>query len=188
MLEWLKRHAWKACIRQKRIGGSNPPLSAKESCKSKDLQDSFIIILPCPSKITFTTYSVVLYIFYIISYKPSATICLWHIHSLIFKKKERNHNLLKHSENELPSLGEGWGGAYNQLFFLPPKAAFFYGHRPLFEPWRLLSSCKAWRWGWRRRHGGKRVFRLASPTATKRRSRQQPPWLFVFISSTNRSS
>ena len=29
MLEWLKRHAWKACIRQKRIGGSNPPLSAR---------------------------------------------------------------------------------------------------------------------------------------------------------------
>ena len=29
MLEWLKRHAWKACIRQKRIGGSNPPLSAE---------------------------------------------------------------------------------------------------------------------------------------------------------------
>ena len=28
LLEWLKRHAWKACIRQKRIGGSNPPLSA----------------------------------------------------------------------------------------------------------------------------------------------------------------
>ena len=28
MLEWLKRHAWKACIRQKCIGGSNPPLSA----------------------------------------------------------------------------------------------------------------------------------------------------------------
>ena len=30
MLEWLKRHAWKACIRQKRIGGSNPPPSAKK--------------------------------------------------------------------------------------------------------------------------------------------------------------
>ena len=59
----------------------------KESCKSKDLQDFFIIILPCPSKITFTTNSVVLYIFYIISYKPSATICLWHIHSLILYKK-----------------------------------------------------------------------------------------------------
>ena len=29
VLEWLKRHAWKACIRQKRIGGSNPPLSAQ---------------------------------------------------------------------------------------------------------------------------------------------------------------
>ena len=28
VLEWLKRHAWKACIRQKRIGGSNPPFSA----------------------------------------------------------------------------------------------------------------------------------------------------------------
>ncbi len=28
VLEWLKRHAWKACIRQKRIGGSNPPHSA----------------------------------------------------------------------------------------------------------------------------------------------------------------
>ena len=29
MLEWLKRHAWKACIRQKRIRGSNPRLSAQ---------------------------------------------------------------------------------------------------------------------------------------------------------------
>ena len=25
MLEWLKRHAWKACIRQKRIGGFESP-------------------------------------------------------------------------------------------------------------------------------------------------------------------
>ena len=30
MLEWLKRHAWKACIRQKCITGSNPVLSAKK--------------------------------------------------------------------------------------------------------------------------------------------------------------
>ena len=29
MLEWLKRHAWKACKLQKGFGGSNPPLSAK---------------------------------------------------------------------------------------------------------------------------------------------------------------
>ena len=29
VLEWLKRHAWKACKRQKRFGGSNPPLSAE---------------------------------------------------------------------------------------------------------------------------------------------------------------
>ncbi len=28
VLEWLKRHAWKACIPLKGIGGSNPPLSA----------------------------------------------------------------------------------------------------------------------------------------------------------------
>ena len=28
MLEWLKRHAWKACIRQKCIRGSTPRLSA----------------------------------------------------------------------------------------------------------------------------------------------------------------
>ena len=28
MLEWLKRHAWKACIRQKCIAGSNPAFSA----------------------------------------------------------------------------------------------------------------------------------------------------------------
>lgn len=29
MLEWLKRHAWKACIRQKRIPSSNLGHSAK---------------------------------------------------------------------------------------------------------------------------------------------------------------
>ena len=29
MLEWLKRHAWKACNRLKRFGGSNPPHSAQ---------------------------------------------------------------------------------------------------------------------------------------------------------------
>ena len=28
MLEWLKRHAWKVCKRQKRFQGSNPCLSA----------------------------------------------------------------------------------------------------------------------------------------------------------------
>ena len=28
MLEWLKRHAWKVCKRQKRFRGSNPCLSA----------------------------------------------------------------------------------------------------------------------------------------------------------------
>ena len=33
MLEWLKRHAWKACIRQKCIRGSNPRLSAEQKVK-----------------------------------------------------------------------------------------------------------------------------------------------------------
>ena len=33
MLEWLKRHAWKACIPLKGIGGSNPPLSATDDKK-----------------------------------------------------------------------------------------------------------------------------------------------------------
>ena len=35
MAEWLKAHAWKACIQQC-IGGSNPFLSAKESRKMRD--------------------------------------------------------------------------------------------------------------------------------------------------------
>ena len=34
MLEWLKRHAWKACIRQKRIASSNLAHSAKTVCYS----------------------------------------------------------------------------------------------------------------------------------------------------------
>ncbi len=36
MLEWLKRHVWKACDRPKRFQGSNPCLSAR---KIKILQD-----------------------------------------------------------------------------------------------------------------------------------------------------
>ena len=31
MLEWVKRHAWKACIPQKGIRGSNPRLSAERA-------------------------------------------------------------------------------------------------------------------------------------------------------------
>ena len=49
MVEWSITPVLKTGIRR-RIGGSNPSLSAKESCKSKDLQDFFIIILACPSK------------------------------------------------------------------------------------------------------------------------------------------
>ena len=49
MLEWLKRCAWKAHIRQKRIGGSNPPLSAKDNCKRKDWNSTipvFFVFIP----------------------------------------------------------------------------------------------------------------------------------------------
>ena len=34
MLEWLKRHAWKACVLQKGIKGSNPFLSAKHAIEA----------------------------------------------------------------------------------------------------------------------------------------------------------
>ena len=39
MLEWLKRHAWKACIRQKRIASSNLAHSAKRNADYQ-MQDS----------------------------------------------------------------------------------------------------------------------------------------------------
>jgi hypothetical protein len=33
--EWSKEHAWKVCIRQKCIEGSNPSLSAKFNMKNR---------------------------------------------------------------------------------------------------------------------------------------------------------
>ena len=45
MLEWLKRHAWKACIRLKRIGGSNPPLSAKNRKRKREYKHNKLIII-----------------------------------------------------------------------------------------------------------------------------------------------
>ena len=41
MLEWLKRHAWKACIRQKRIPSSNLGHSAK---KKDDITVAFLFL------------------------------------------------------------------------------------------------------------------------------------------------
>ena len=46
VLEWLKRHAWKACKRLKRFGGSNPPLSANW------LQDDFKMVVKTAFKIS----------------------------------------------------------------------------------------------------------------------------------------
>ncbi len=43
MLEWLKRHAWKACIRQKCIAGSNPALSAGSINKRRSVNTIIII-------------------------------------------------------------------------------------------------------------------------------------------------
>ena len=48
MVEWSITTVLKTVV-PRGTGGSNPSLSAK-SCKSKDLQDFFIIILACPSK------------------------------------------------------------------------------------------------------------------------------------------
>ena len=75
------------------------------------------------------------------------------------------------------------------------KLLFFYRQRRTFftADGRFLNRGACCRHavhgvgGWRRREGGKLVFRLASPPIPKRRSRQQPPWLFVFISTTFRS-
>ena len=38
MLEWLKRHAWKVCKRQKRFQGSNPCLSAKQTLQDAEIR------------------------------------------------------------------------------------------------------------------------------------------------------
>ena len=47
VLEWLKRHAWKACIPQKGIRGSNPRLSARNSVTSCKTTSYAIFRLKC---------------------------------------------------------------------------------------------------------------------------------------------
>lgn len=39
MTEWLKVHAWKVCIPQKGIVGSNPAFSAKKNLTTQNLID-----------------------------------------------------------------------------------------------------------------------------------------------------
>ena len=110
------------------------------------------------------------------------------LHTSLFQEKKRNHNLLKHSENEFPPLGEGWGGAYNQLFFYRQRRSFFTSVGCFLNH---AGCCRHAKHGvgdggddkeenefsdWRHRQ------------TPKRRSRQHPPWLFVFISATKRSS
>ena len=43
VLEWLKRHAWKACSRQNRLAGSNSVLSAQKKVL-QILQDFFCVV------------------------------------------------------------------------------------------------------------------------------------------------
>ena len=44
MLEWLKRHAWKACIRQKRIPSSNLGHSAQNGIPQAEMPAGFFAI------------------------------------------------------------------------------------------------------------------------------------------------
>ena len=44
MLEWLKRHAWKVCKRQKRFAGSNPALSAVYSMSDQVSETLFVAL------------------------------------------------------------------------------------------------------------------------------------------------
>ena len=64
MAEWLKAHAWKACIRQ-RIEGSNPFLSArvyptiKSMCfnnKDRGLKKVFVLIIGTEIDVVYTEY------------------------------------------------------------------------------------------------------------------------------------
>lgn len=45
MLEWLKRHVWKACGRLKRLQGSNPCLSAQcNNFSGAALSAAFVVV------------------------------------------------------------------------------------------------------------------------------------------------
>ena len=89
--------------------------------------------------------------------------------------------------NRSPQGRAGERRPISSCFLYRRKQDFLNGQRPLFLPSRRMASCHARRWGWRRRHGGKLIFRLAEPPATLRRSRQSPPRLFVFMSTYYRS-
>ena len=64
MLEWLKRHAWKACKRQKRFPGSNPGLSAKILQNPLKISGFFfsIPVVPKQLRISFLPYCELLFL------------------------------------------------------------------------------------------------------------------------------
>jgi biopolymer transport protein ExbB len=67
VLEWLKRHAWKACNRLKRFGGSNPPLSALVR-----LKDATLIYIKMKKKIAYLSISFVFIFLLLMSGTSSA--------------------------------------------------------------------------------------------------------------------
>ena len=77
-------------------------------------------------------------------------------------------------------------GIHNQLIFYRQRRPFFTAASRFLNRGGCCRHAVHGVGGGRRREGGKLVFRLASPPILKRRSRQQPPWLFVFISTANR--
>ena len=78
-------------------------------------------------------------------------------------------------------------GIHNQLFFYRQRRPFFTADGRFLNRGACCRHAVHGVGGWRRREGGKLVFRLASSPTSKRRSRQQSPWLFVFISTPYRS-
>ena len=72
MLEWLKRHAWKACIRQKRIGGSNPPLSAT-SHVSRKIYMTFFYSISIFSLVFFLWFASLFHVSLQLSYRTWTT-------------------------------------------------------------------------------------------------------------------
>ena len=81
MLEWLKRHAWKACIPLKGIGGSNPSLSAERFQKgfTKEVNLAFKIQIIVVKSRFYNDFSL-----YIALSFDGITLCFDSQHSVIF--------------------------------------------------------------------------------------------------------
>ena len=102
----------------------------------------------------------------------------------LLQGESAHHYLLKHNENELLPIGHG-ERACNQLFFYRQRRTFFTAKGRFLNRGGCCRHAKHGVGG-----GGDDTeensfsdWRHRQPP--KRRSRQQPPWLFVFISTSN---